>query len=106
MYKYLGEVTVSDPKRIIKKLCNHFERKVKVAYDKTEGKEKNTVHFPLGLCDIYNVNSEIKMEIYNWEEKLENGKNGLAIIKYILDEHINQFNYKEAVEIKWDTIKN
>lgn len=73
-------------------MCKHFAHKVEVRYDTEQGQ----VDFPMGQADLIAHQDRLDFEV-----RAENDE-GLEQAKFILEDHIVRFAFREKLErLNW-----
>ncbi|MFD3167116.1 DUF2218 domain-containing protein [Herpetosiphon sp. NSE202] len=75
----------------IKKLCKHYAHKIKVEYDDQQG----MAYFAMGTCAMH-AEAEQLTFVINAETP-----EAIATIQHIMDEHFEQFAFREKLKIEW-----
>jgi len=78
--------------RYLQQLCKHFAHKVPVKFDKTSGR----VEFPFGLCLMQAEDDVLTMQCEAESDE------GFSRMRYVLDDHVKRFAWKEKLELQWD----
>lgn len=77
--------------RYLMQLCKHFAHKAPVEFDETKGR----VEFPFGLCLMQ---AEGGLLTLNCESP---SPEAFARMRFVLDDHVKRFAWKEELELQW-----
>lgn len=78
--------------RYIAQLCKHFAHKVSVEYDETRGEAM----LPSGRATMTAENGALRFEVFSETEQ------GLTRGKFIIEDHIVRFAFREKLEkLEW-----
>ncbi|XSG77123.1 DUF2218 domain-containing protein [Herpetosiphon llansteffanensis] len=77
----------------IKKLCKHYAHKIKVEYDDQQG----MAYFAMGTCAMHAEAEQLSFVID------AEAPEAITTIQHIMDEHFEQFAFREKLKIEWQT---
>lgn len=88
-----ADASVTSPKagRYLAQLCKHFAHKVAVEWDPTAGH----VDFGMGTCDMRLEEDVLILSCASPTPE------GLARVKYIVEDHVVRFGWKEQLAVDW-----
>jgi hypothetical protein len=86
-----GHVRTEKATRYVTQLCKHFQHKVQVDWDEAQA----LVHFPMGQCWL-----APDPDGFHVRCRAESAK-ALATVKYILDDHVSRFGWREKLAVAW-----
>ena len=89
-----AKVKTEKASRYIAQLCKHFQHKVPAEYDEREGR----VDFQPGNCVMTAADGVLTMRCEADDEK------AMGRVKYILDDHLTRFAWREKPEIVWENV--
>lgn len=78
--------------KYLKQLCKHFAHKVSVEYDDTNGKAA----LPPGPATMLADDAALSVTVTAQDEQ------GLGMAKFIIDDHLSRFAFRETPELKWE----
>ena len=87
-----GHVATPEASRYLQRLCYHFSRKITVEYDSHQGQAA----FAWGDCAMRADDSRLYFACQS--ETAE----GLARVRYAIDEHVKLFSRKNPMRVQWD----
>ncbi|WP_028465896.1 DUF2218 domain-containing protein [Nisaea denitrificans] len=82
--------------RYLVQLCKHFAHKIPATWEETDGKD-TTGHadFGIGTCDMTARDGALLLACNAPDE------DGLGKVKYVLEDHIVRFGWKEELKVDW-----
>ena len=92
MIKEEARVQTAKASKYLMQMCKHFAHKVPVEFDEREGK----VDFEPGHC-VMTVEKDLLVMSCEAD-----GENEMARMKYILDDHLKRYAWREEIEINWE----
>jgi Uncharacterized protein conserved in bacteria len=87
-------VATPNASRYLQQLCKHFAHKVTVEYTPQEAK----VDFPFGDCRMWADEAELRIECASDSE------DALARARFVIDDHLGRFAWREKPAIVWQAM--
>ena len=86
-----ARVRTDQPRRYMTQLCKHFEHRLAVSYDDTQG----TIAFQAGICRLAVERDALVMTVEAAEES------ALPQLQDVVARHLLRFAFREPPEITW-----
>ena len=87
-----ARVSTDLPRRYMTQLCKHFEHRLAVSYDETQG----SIQFQAGLCRLMTEPDTLVMTVETPDEA------ALPQLQDVVARHLLRFAFREPPEIVWE----
>lgn len=87
-------VTTPNASRYLQQMCKHFAHKVTVDYTPVEAR----VDFPFGDCRMWADGDTLTIECVCESDET------LARTKFVIDDHLSRFAWREKPAIVWEAV--
>ena len=96
MHSAHATITSEKAGRYLVQLCKHFAHKIPATWDETEGEEtKGHADFGIGTCEMTAKDGALLLACNAPDAE------GLGKVKYVVEDHVVRFAWKEELKIDW-----